>query len=122
MARVEGRLCFYTVKTWVCWLSIGEDPVMCVNWKCNIKRKHSGEKHTTELGKKRWIFEAEWMVYQVQMWRNVFFPEMRGKKKMIVDVKELSDGVRKSGDACVKLSTWLESRSCSLREGQCKEL
>ena len=36
------------------------------------------------------------MVCQVQIWRNIFFPEMRGKEKMIVDVKELSDGARKS--------------------------
>lgn len=32
---------------------------------------------------------------------------MRGKKKVIVDGKELSGGPRKSKDAYVKLSAWL---------------
>lgn len=36
---------------------------------------------------------------------------MRGKKKVIVDVKELSGGARKSKDACVKLSAWLGRKS-----------
>lgn len=73
VARVERRLCFYSVKTSVCWLSIREDPVMCTNWKCNITIKHSGEKCTTKLGKKRWVFEAEWIVYLTNV-KECFFP------------------------------------------------